>query len=468
MQKHEISRAFQLSIQFLFLFPLHELINLPKERAIAVGVGNRTYTREESLEHLDELAFLAETAGADVIAKIYQDRDRPDGATAVGKGKLEEIKEIIEEDNVVLVIFDDELTPAQVRNLTRELNVKVMDRPGLILDIFASRARTYEAKLQVELAQLQYLLPRLTRLWTHLSKQFGGIGSKGPGETQIETDRRLVRDRISFLKDKLATVAVQKAEQRKGRDTLQRFALVGYTNAGKSTLMNVLSSADVLAEDKLFATLDTTVRVIELVSDDRTTRKSVLVSDTVGFIRKLPTQLVASFRSTLAETLEADVLLHVVDVSHPQFREQIAAVNETLQAIGAETKPVLMVFNKIDALPDLDIVHALTADYTPSVAVSAARGINISTLKETMLQMNDERHETLHLLLPYSAMNTVAHLYRIGTVLSRTDGDEGVELSVRVETSETASLQAFVVSDAPKTAAKKGRSRSTKAAESNS
>jgi GTP-binding protein HflX len=429
---------------------LHELVNLPKERAVAIGVGNRTYTREESLEHLDELAFLAETAGADVIAKIYQDRDRPDGATAVGKGKLEEIKELVEEDNVVLVIFDDELTPAQMRNLERELNVKVMDRTGLILDIFASRARTSEAKLQVELAQLQYLLPRLTRLWTHLSKQFGGIGSKGPGETQIETDRRLVRDRISLLKEKLANVAVQKAEQRKGRDAMQRFALVGYTNAGKSTLMNVLSSADVLAENKLFATLDTTVRVIELVSDDRATHKTVLLSDTVGFIRKLPAQLVASFRSTLAETIEADVLLHVVDISHPQFRDQIKAVQETLLAIGAHEKPVLMVFNKIDALEDLDLVHAVTSDFTPSVAVSAMRGINISSLREAMLEMNDERHEIVHLLVPYSGMNTVAHLYRIGTVLSREDRDDGVEIKVRVETSEVQRLQEWAIVEKPK------------------
>ncbi len=427
---------------------MHDIQNIPKERAIAVGVGNRTYTREESLEHLDELTFLAETAGADVITKIYQDRDRPDGATAVGKGKLEEIRQLVEDDDIVLVIFDDELTPAQMRNLERELNVKVMDRTGLILDIFASRARTYESKLQVELAQLQYLLPRLTRLWTHLSKQFGGIGSKGPGESQIETDRRLVRDRIAFLKDKLATVATQKFEQRKGRDSMQRFALVGYTNAGKSTLMNVLSNASVLAEDKLFATLDTTVRTIELVSDDRATQRSVLLSDTVGFIRKLPTQLVASFRSTLSETVEADILLHVVDIAHPQFRDQIRAVQETLVAIGADSKPMLMVFNKIDAANDLDLVHAATSDYTPSIAISAERGINIANLRETMLNMDDTQHETVHLLLPYSAMNTVAHLYRIGTILSRTDGDDGVEITVRLEISEAAKMQEWSVQKA--------------------
>ena len=424
---------------------MHELVNIPRERAIAVGVGSRAYTRDESLEHLDELAFLAETAGAEVICKIYQDRDRPDGATAVGRGKLEEIKEMIEEDKIVLAIFDDELTPAQMRNLSRELNIKVLDRTGLILDIFASRARTSEARLQVELAQLQYLLPRLSRMWTHLSKQFGGIGSKGPGETQIETDRRMVRDKIALLKEKLSNVAVQKAEQRKGRDSMQRFALVGYTNAGKSTLMNAVTGAEVLVENKLFATLDTTVRVVELSGSDHLTHKTVLLSDTVGFIRKLPTQLVASFRGTLAETLEADVLLHVIDVSHPQFRDQIRAVTETLEAIGAGEKPVIMVFNKIDALPDLDLVHALQADYTNSVGISAQRGINISTLQEMMLEMGDDRHETLHLLMPYSAMKELAQIYRIGTVLDRKDLDDGIELTARITTDEARYFRAWVV-----------------------
>ncbi len=389
---------------------MHEIVNIPRERAIAVGVGSRAFTREESLEHLEELAFLAETAGAEVICKIFQDRDKPDGATAVGRGKLEEIKEMIEEDKIVLAIFDDELTPAQMRNLSRELNIKVLDRTGLILDIFASRARTSEARLQVELAQL---------------------------------DRRMVRDKISLLKEKLSNVAVQKAEQRKGRDSMQRFALVGYTNAGKSTLMNALTGAEVLVENKLFATLDTTVRVVEL--SDSETHKTVLLSDTVGFIRKLPTQLVASFRGTLAETLEADVLLHVIDVSHPQFREHIRSVVETLEAIGAGEKPVIMVFNKIDALPDLDLVHALQADYAQSVGISAQRGINLTTLQEMMLQMGDERHETLHLHLPYSAMKELAHIYRTGTVLDRKDLDDGIELTARVTTDEARHLRGFVL-----------------------
>jgi GTP-binding protein HflX len=403
-----------------------------------VGVGTKRTNREEALEHLDELAFLAETAGAEVVHKIYQALDRPDGATAIGRGKVAEVKELIEQDSIQLVIFDDDLTPAQVRNLERELQVKIMDRSGIILDIFAARARTTEAKLQVELAQLQYMLPRLTRLWTHLSKQFGGVGTKGPGETQIETDRRLIRDKITLLKEKLATIAVQKAEQRKGREALQRFALVGYTNAGKSTLMNALSGARVLVENKLFATLDTTVRAIELSNtstdaEHQGAHKTVLLSDTVGFIRKLPPHLVASFRSTLAETVEADVLLHVVDISHPQFREHIVAVEETLEIIGAADKPTIMVFNKIDALASLEILHLLQQTYPRSVGISASRAINLSALKQLMLETADERHEIVHLFVPYSAMKDVAQLYRTSTILQRHDTDNGVELTARVE-----------------------------------
>ncbi|MCS6807641.1 MAG: GTPase HflX [Bacteroidota bacterium] len=410
---------------------MHSL-SVPRERALAIGVGSRAYTREQSLEHLEELSFLAETAGAEVVYTIFQDRDRPDAATVVGKGKLEEIKRIIQGDAIDIAIFDDELTPAQLRNLSRELGIKVLDRTGLILDIFASRARTSEARLQVELAQLQYLLPRLSRMWTHLSKQFGGIGSKGPGETQIETDRRLVRDRIALLKEKLEYVAVQKAEQRKGRTEMERFALVGYTNAGKSTLMNALTGAEVLIEDKLFATLDTTVRTMELTGSDHTTHRTVLLSDTVGFIRKLPAQLVASFRSTLAETLEADVLLHVVDISHPQFREHIQAVAETLEDIGASGKPTIMVFNKIDALADRSIVHHLQEIYPHSVGISAQRGINIPALQDIMLAMIDKRSTVLRLMIPYSAMKEFTELYRTSTIIERVDTDMGIELIVRV------------------------------------
>lgn len=429
---------------------MYELANAPRERAIAVAVGTKRNNREEALEHLDELAFLAETAGAEVVMKLYQALDKPDRTTAVGRGKLAEIKQVIEAEDIQMVIFDDDLSPAQVRNLERELEIKVLDRSGIILDIFASRAQTNEAKLQVELAQLQYLLPRLTRMWTHLSKQFGGVGTKGPGETQIESDRRLIRDKIIFLQGKLHTVAVQKAEQRKGRDTMQRFALVGYTNAGKSTLMNILSGAEVLAEDKLFATLDTTVRVVDLhytanQGEARSSHKKILLSDTVGFIRKLPPHLVASFRSTLAETLEADILLHVVDVAHKHAREQIYAVMETLEAIGVQDKPMLMVFNKIDMLESLDTLHEFQVHYPQSVAISAFRGINIAALQQAMIEMLSNHHQVFHLYVPYHAMKELAELYQVGTVMERIDGDEGVQLTLQVNKKHEHLVQPWLV-----------------------
>ncbi len=431
-----------------------------KERAIAVSVGVGARTREEAIEHLDELEFLAETAGAEVVEKVYQDRDKPDGGTVVGKGKLEEIKGSIEAEEIQLVIFDNDLTPAQVRNLENELKVKIMDRSGIILDIFAQRAKSNEAKLQVELAQLQYMLPRLTRMWTHLSKQYGGMGTKGPGETQIETDRRLVRDRIAHLKEKLETIARQKETQRKGRDAHTRFALVGYTNAGKSTLMRTLSGADVYVEDKLFATLDTTVRKIELGHNTE-----ALLSDTVGFIRKLPTHLVASFRSTLAETLEADVLLHVVDLSHPGYEEHIATVEATLYDLGIESgkasddefvekpkrdkrtvrsfpqtqnKKVMMVFNKIDEEIARERLSVLLERYPNSVGISAVRGINISGLQDMMFEMGKEFTATVEFLFPYSAMKDIGELYRVADILDRVDEDNGVRITALMQRSHPA------------------------------
>ncbi|HOK14733.1 MAG TPA: GTPase HflX, partial [Candidatus Kapabacteria bacterium] len=296
-----------------------------RERAIACSVKVKGSNREEAMEDLDELVFLAETAGAEIIHKIYQELPKINSATVLGKGKLEEVKQIVKEDNITLIIFDDNLSPAQVNNLEKELNIKVTDRSSIILDIFATRARTNEAKTQVELAQLQYILPRLTRMWTHLSKQYGGIGTRGPGETQIETDRRIIRLRIQNLKEKLKEIELQKKEQRKKRSEMPKFALVGYTNVGKSTLINTITNAGVYVEDKLFATLDTTVRQFSLPSGQK-----ALISDTVGFIKKLPHNLVASFKSTLMEAMEADVLLHVIDVSHKLFREQIETVNKTL------------------------------------------------------------------------------------------------------------------------------------------
>jgi len=315
-----------------------------RENALLVGVIRPEQSDEQTKEYIDELAFLADTAGADTKIKILQKLQMPHPKTYVGKGKVEEIKQKIEEHNIDLVIFDDELTPSQVKNLENHLEIKVLDRTNLILDIFAARARTSHARTQVELAQYQYLLPRLTRMWTHLERQKGGIGMRGPGETQIETDRRIIQQKISLLKEKLKKIDQQMLQQRKNRVDLIRVALVGYTNVGKSTLMNTVAKADVFAENKLFATLDTTVRKVQI---DLT---PFLLSDTVGFIRKLPTQLVESFKSTLDELKEADILLHVVDISHPNFEEQIANVNQTIRDITKdEEKRVIMVFNKIDA-----------------------------------------------------------------------------------------------------------------------
>jgi len=314
-----------------------------EQRAVLVGVIQKDQTEEQVNEYLDELAFLAETAGASTIKIFKQRLQHPDSRTFVGKGKLEEIKEYVRSRNINLVIFDDELTGSQIQNLEKELGTKTIDRSDLILDIFASRARTAQAKVQVELAQYQYLLPRLKGMWSHLERQGAGIGSRGPGETEIETDRRIVKDKIALLRGRLKEIDKQSTTQRKERGEFIRVALVGYTNVGKSTLMNVLSKSEVFAENKLFATLDTTVRKVVLDT------VPFLLSDTVGFIRKLPHDLVESFKSTLDEVREADILIHVVDISHNNFEEHIRVVNETLADIGAIDKPILMVFNKIDA-----------------------------------------------------------------------------------------------------------------------
>jgi GTP-binding protein HflX len=313
------------------------------ERVILVGLITRFQDADKVNEYLDELAFLSETAGAATIKRFIQKLDSPDTKTFVGKGKLEEIIAYIKANDIQIAIFDDELTPSQLKNIERVIGCRVLDRTTLILDIFAKRARTAQAKTQVELAQYKYLLPRLTRMWTHLEKQRGGIGMRGPGETEIETDRRVIRDKLSKLRERLSDIDKQNSTQRKRRGEIIRVALVGYTNVGKSTIMNVLSKSDVFAENKLFATLDTTVRkvVLDMVP--------FLLSDTVGFIRKLPHDLVESFKSTLDEVREADILVHVVDISHNNFEEHIRVVNETLGDIGAIDKPILMVFNKIDA-----------------------------------------------------------------------------------------------------------------------
>ena len=346
------------------------------ERAILIGVSLPPSVMRWAVdEHLSELESLAETAGVEVVEKMYQMRSRIDPALFIGKGKAEHLAQRVEEENIQLIIFDDDLSSVQTRNLERIVQRKVIDRTGLILDIFASRAVTREAQTQVELAQLEYLLPRLTRQWTHLSKQYGGIGTKGPGETQIETDRRLVRTRISHLKDRLEKIDQQRQTQRKSRKDMTRVALVGYTNVGKSTLMNLLSGSHVQVENKLFATLDSTVREVVLQNNLK-----ILLSDTVGFIRKLPTHLVASFRSTLAEVVEADILLHVVDIAHPQFEDHIQSVEQTLRELHASGKPTIMVFNKIDALKERTIINRLQEQYPESVFISAIRNINVTSI----------------------------------------------------------------------------------------
>ena len=328
-----------------------EQINLTYEKVVLVGIINQLQTEEKSKEYLDELEFLTYTAGGEVLKRFTQKLDVPNPKTFIGTGKMEEVQQFVEENEVGTVIFDDELTPAQQKNIERILKAKILDRTGLILDIFAQRAQTSYSRTQVELAQYEYLLPRLTGLWTHLESQRGGIGMRGPGETEIETDRRIVRDRIALLKKKLSAIDKQMATQRSNRGALVRVALIGYTNVGKSTLMNVISKSEVFAENKLFATLDTTVRKVVIEN------LPFLLSDTVGFIRKLPTQLIESFKSTLDEVREADLLLHVVDISHPNFEEHIQSVNQILAEIHSADKPTIMVFNKIDAYTNEEIAE---------------------------------------------------------------------------------------------------------------
>ena len=375
------------------------------ERAVLVGLITPEQNEARANEYLDELAFLADTAGAVTVRRFLQRAGGPNARTYVGSGKLEEIRQYVEDNDIAMAIFDDDLTSKQVLNIERELKVKVLDRTSLILDIFARRAQTANAKAQVELAQYQYLLPRLTRMWTHLERQRGGIGMRGPGETQIETDRRIILDKISRLKQELRQIDRQKSMQRKNRGKLTRVALVGYTNVGKSTLMNLLSKSDVFAENKLFATLDTTVR--KVIIDNL----PFLLTDTVGFIRKLPTHLVESFKSTLDEVRDADLLLHVVDISHPNFEEQIEVVNKTLSELGAAGKPTIMVFNKIDAFtytpkdPD-DLTPATRENISldelrntwmsrlgsDAVFISAKKQIGIDELKAMLYEKAREIH----------------------------------------------------------------------------
>lgn len=376
-----------------------------KQTAVMVALINRAQPEEKVVEYLAELAFLAETLGLDVVKSFTQRLDRPEVRTFLGKGKLEEVKTYIKAEDIKVIIFDDDLSPSQLRNLETELEVKIYDRSLLILDIFLFRAQSAQAKTQVELARSKYLLPRLTRMWTHLERQRGGTGTRGgAGEMEIETDRRMVRNQISILKDKLEKIEVQNAVQRKSRNNIVRVSLVGYTNVGKSTLMRLLTKADVLAEDKLFATVDSTVRkvVFETIP--------FLLSDTVGFIRKLPTHLIESFKSTLDEVREADILLHVVDVSHPYFQDQMETVHQTLIDLKAADKPTIIIFNKIDKLikevdPELEdlmenpplTLEKLKKTYLNStsdhvVFISAENRENIQEMREVILELVKKRH----------------------------------------------------------------------------
>ena len=355
--------------------------NKPLERAILIGILYHGQEESEVEDYLEELSFLTETAGAEPVKRFIQKLDVPNPRTFVGSGKIKELAQFVSENKIDIAIFDDELTPSQLRNVEDALGCRILDRTNLILDIFAHRARTSHARTQVELAQYQYLLPRLTGMWTHLERQRGGIGLRGPGETEIETDRRVIRDRISLLKDQLKKIDTQMATQRKNRGKMIRVSLVGYTNVGKSTIMNLLSKSDVFAEDKLFATLDTTVRKVVIGN------LPFLLSDTVGFIRKLPTDLIESFKSTLDEVRESDLLVHIVDISHPAFEEQIKVVNNTLKDLGVSEKPLIIVFNKIDAftftVKDAD-------DLTPIVKDN----YSLSDLKKSWMS-SDKHHLTV-------------------------------------------------------------------------
>ncbi len=417
------------------------------ERAFLVGLELKSGNSLASRESLDELGELATTVGAVVVGDGLQRLVSPTPATFIGAGKAEEFAQLCRANNVDTVIFDDELTPAQARNLDKIFGCRVIDRTALILEIFAQRARTREGKMQVELAQLEYLLPRLTRFWTHLSRQRGATGSiGGEGETQLETDRRKVQVRIDKIREELETVRRQRETQRQGRQRHQwpLASIVGYTNAGKSTLLNTITGASVLAEDKLFATLDPTTRRLRLP-----TNQNVLLSDTVGFIRKLPHDLVEAFKATLEEVVEADLLLHVVDVSHPQATEQIQAVNAVLVEIGAADKPTLMVFNKVDRFESEDFVRQWLVQYPRAVAVSARTGAGFPALMAELGAALRPIREFLDLSIPHSAAAAIARLHAVGQVIERDYEGETARFKARLPPHFHAEFAPFIVSEQP-------------------
>lgn len=380
-------------------------------------------------EHIDELRFLSDTAGLDVAATEIQDRKTIDPTFYIGKGKVNMLAEVVNETNADVIVFDDELSPAQMRNIEKICKVRVLDRNNIILDIFARRAQTKEAKTQVELAQLQYLLPRLTRMWTHLSRQTGnaGVGLRGPGEKQLEVDRRLVGKQIAKLKLELEKIERQRDVRRKHRDDFYKVALLGYTNVGKSTLLNTLTQADVFVEDRLFATLDSTVRKLPTNGGYK-----ILVSDTVGFIRKLPHHLVASFRSTLEETREADLLLHVIDISSPSFIEQMETVRQVMKDLKIDDKPVLNVFNKIDRCSDDVNVAMIREDYKPCVVISAQRNIFINELKQKIVEFASRKIVQMDVSLPIERQKDIARLYSLTRVLHKSFENEHVHLRIQI------------------------------------
>ncbi|MBD3226251.1 MAG: GTPase HflX [Caldithrix sp.] len=405
---------------------INTLVDIDHERCVLVGIVQQQQTRWEVIDHLDELKALAQTTGAEVLDSVIQQRTAPDAAYFIGKGKLEHIACIVDEKEAQIVIFDDDLSPAQVKNIESILPVKVIDRSALILDIFARHAQSREAKVQVELAQLNYLLPRLTRQWQHLSRQVGGIGTKGPGETQLETDRRLVRQRIANLENRLEQINRQRATQSQKRDTRFRAALIGYTNAGKSTLMNCLTNATVHTKNELFATLDTTVRRLTLDN-----QAEVLLSDTVGFIRKLPHHLIASFRSTLAEAMNADILIHVIDISHPHFEEQIRVVKNILSELDTSETRSLLVFNKMDSIPSNGLLQQIKSRYPNALFLSARRHIGVNQVKQRLQSIMEESFETKQIKLNYKFGDAEYLIHPLATVLDKSYDEQYLYLTIK-------------------------------------